>query len=150
MWRYAAAIALSVSALAGQVPAGQTIAAPPAISAQAAREPAAQRAGTGILRGRVVADAPGATPLIKARVSIGGAGTDPVFTDGSGHFEFRNLPAGRFTLTAEKTGYARTRYGATRELDPALPLDLPDAAVLEDIEIRMVKGSAIADRKSVV
>ena len=108
-----------------------------------------QTTGAGTVRGRVVAAGfDVATPVRDARVSISAtAGSiDPVFTDGSGHFEIKGLVAGRYTLTAEKSGYARTRYGSKSELDPPMPIDVGDATAVDGIEIRMSKGAAIAGR----
>jgi hypothetical protein len=105
-------------------------------------------AGTGAIRGRVVSMAvEDSVPLRNARVSVSSpAGTiDPVFTDGSGRFEFTRLAAGRYTLTAEKTGFVRTRYGSRNDLDPPMPIAVGDATT-GDVEIRMPKGAAIAGR----
>jgi hypothetical protein len=87
-------------------------------------------------------------PLPNARVSLGGpaGAVDPVFTDAAGRFEFTALPAGLYTLTAEKTGYAKTRYGSTRDLDPPFAVELADAATVDAIELRLPKAAAIAGR----
>jgi hypothetical protein len=105
-------------------------------------------AGTGTIRGRVVSmAAEDSAPLRNARVSVSSpTGTiDPIFTDGSGHFEFTRLAAGRYTLTAEKTGFVRTRYGSKNDLDPPIPIAVGDATA-GDLEIRMPRGAAIAGR----
>jgi hypothetical protein len=90
----------------------------------------------------------GVRPAIpNARVSIGPSGaSEPVFTDGSGRFEFQALPAGRYTLTAEKTGFAKTRYGSNTDLDPPFAIEIADAAAVDAIEIRMAKGAAVTGR----
>ena len=106
-------------------------------------------AGTAIIRGRVVSAASdAAAPIRDARVSISApvGAVDPVFTDGAGRFEFRGLPTGRYTLTAEKTGFVKTRYGSKNDLDPPVPVDVGDASVLDAIEIRQPKGAAIVGR----
>jgi hypothetical protein len=80
-------------------------------------------------------------------VSVSSPATiDPVFTDGSGRFEFRGLVAGRYTLTAEKTGFVTTRYGSKHDLDPPVPIDVGNATTVDGIEIRMPKGAAIVGR----
>ena len=64
--------------------------------------------GTGIIRGRVVsAESDSAAPIRDARVSVrsSSGSPDPVFTDGAGRFEINGVAAGRYTLTAEKTGF---------------------------------------------
>jgi hypothetical protein len=106
-------------------------------------------AGTAVIRGRVVSvGSEAATPIRDARVSVSppSGSLDPVFTDGAGRFEVSGLAAGRYTLTAEKTGFVPTRFGSKNDLDPPGPLDVGDATVLDGIEIRMPKGAAIVGR----
>jgi hypothetical protein len=76
------------------------------------RDAPPQRPATGTIRGRVVAEASGA-PIRNARVSV----TDdyerpPVLSDLHGRFAFPALPAGSFTVTAGKAGFAKTTFGA--------------------------------------
>jgi hypothetical protein len=112
-----------------------------------ARERRNQPAGTATLGGRVVADGPGARAIPDARVSIGPAGaSEPVFTDGSGRFRFEGLAAGRYTLTVEKTGYAKTRYRANNDLEPSFAIEIADAATVDRIEITLPKGAAVIGR----
>jgi len=108
-----------------------------------------QAAGTAIIRGRVVSGgSESASPIRDARVSVSApAGTiDPVFTDGSGRFELKGLAAGRYTITAEKTGFVKTRYGSKNDLDPPISVDVGDATAVDGVEIRLLKGAAIAGR----
>ena len=112
---------------------------------QAQPRATAQSAGTGIIRGRVVMSTAGAAPIADARVSIAGPTTkDPVFSDDLGRFEFSGLAAGRYTLTAEKTGFVKTRYGSKSELDVPQPIDVAVAAAVEGLQISMPKGAAIS------
>jgi hypothetical protein len=129
MRRVVLILAMCASA-AGATPSGQT------------------PAGTAIIRGRVVTDVPGVRSAIpNARVSIGPAGTsEPVFTDGSGRFAFKDLRAGRYTLSAEKTGYGKAQYGSNTELDPPFAIEIADAVAVDAVEIRMVKGAAVMGR----
>jgi hypothetical protein len=118
-------------------------------TSQPAREAPAHKIGTGVVRGRVVADgSDSAAPVPDARISISsGSGTiEPVFSDAGGRFEITALPAGRYTLTAEKTGFARTRYGARNDLDATFPVDVAEGKAVEGVEIRMAKGAAITGR----
>lgn len=101
------------------------------------------------MRGRVLAvESDSASPIRDARVSISApAGSiDPVFTDSSGRFEIKGLAAGHYTLTAEKSGFAKTRYGSKSDLDPPIPVDVGDAATVDGIDIRMPKGAVILGR----
>ena len=78
--------------------------------------------GTGTLRGRIVAAATG-DPIPNARVSV--ADDDdhpPVLSDGEGGFVFVALPARAFTITASKTGFAKTTFGAPGSNDAGTPV----------------------------
>lgn len=146
-----AVLVLAVGAVAvGAAPSRQT----PALQQRSSspdqtRDNPGKRIGTSIVRGRVVADGLDVRPPIpNARVAIGGpAGAlDPVFTDPAGRFEFTALPAGRYTLIAEKTGYAKTQYGSKSDLEPPFAVEIADAAIVDAIELRLPKGAAIAGR----
>ena len=133
--------------LAGQASpsSGQTSAR----TSQPARDAPAHKIGTGVVRGRVVADGSDpAAPVPDARIFISsGSGTiEPVFSDAGGRFEITALPAGRYTLTAEKTGFAKTRYGARNDLDATIPVEVSEGNAVGGVEIRMPTGAAITGR----
>jgi hypothetical protein len=102
--------------------------------------------GAGTIRGRVV-NASDSSPIQAARITLAGPSRpDPVFTDQSGQFELAKLAAGRYTVTAEKTGFVRSRYGSKSDLDPFVQIELGAGALAVDIEVRMPKGAAISGR----
>ena len=145
-----AVLALSVTALSAQTqPARRSSPPRDAVARPAAPETTETKTvASGVIRGHVLAAGfETLTSIAKARVVLSGETrtTDWVFTDASGHFEFVGLPAGRYELSAEKTGYATTRYGARGAADPALPIELAGNAT-EDVEVRMPKGAAIFGR----
>ena len=47
-------------------------------------------------------------------------------TDGEGRFEFRELPAGRFTMSAIKSGYVSVQFGQTRPFESGKPIELAE------------------------
>jgi hypothetical protein len=107
------------------------------------------RFGTAALTGRVVDGATGAA-IARARVRIvGGPGARPsVLTDASGAFAFTNLPAGGYTLMAEKSTYLAARHpapGRTVRSAPR-PLLLRDGEALDGVTVAMFRGGAIAGR----
>ncbi len=106
-----------------------------------------------ILRGRVYA-ADSGQPLRKAQVRLtsasGGANatrenrvTD---TDANGAYEFKELPAGRYDLTASKGGYVSLSYGQMRPFEPGRPIELLDAQVLERVDFSLPRGGVITGR----
>jgi len=103
--------------------------------------------GSGSIRGRVVAADTG-DALRKARImaSAEGARVDPVFSDADGRFQFVNLPAGRYVLSAAKAGFATTKYGARRTLEQPIAIDVADRAAVDGVDIRMPRGGVITGR----
>ncbi len=105
------------------------------------------KTGTGQIRGRVLAAETG-SPIRRAQVRISGPdiGSKASLTDGEGRFEFRELPAGRFTVNASKSGFVNVQYGQTRPFESGRPIELADKQVLENADIVMPRGSVIAGR----
>lgn len=102
----------------------------------------------GRITGRVlVADS--GRPLKRARVML----TAPELPDGRGAqtddqgvFDFTELPAGRYTLTASKTGFLTLSYGQRRPLQAGTPLQLGDGQQMRGLEFRLPRGSAVGGR----
>ena len=102
---------------------------------------------TGRIRGRVVSADTG-VPVRRAQVRISGndIGSRTSLTDGEGRYEFRDLPAGRFSLSAQKPGYMTVSYGQTRPFESGKAIELADAQVMDKAEISMPRGSVISGR----
>lgn len=110
--------------------------------------PAHQRdkAAAGKIAGRVLG-ADNGRPLSRALVRLGAPdlpGGRSVLTDISGGFEFADLPAGRYTVTASKTGYVGLAYGQRRPRQAGTPLQVAMGQELNGIEIRLPRGGAIS------
>ena len=115
------------------------------------QQPNAETApGTAILRGHVFAGDTG-QPLRKAQVRIlaASAATGAVAgppenrlatTDGQGAYEFKELHAGRYTLTAAKGSYVSMQYGQTRSTEPGKPIEILDAQLVERVDFRLPNG----------
>lgn len=99
---------------------------------------------TAVITGIVVSDDTDAQPVRKARVTCGGAGLQgqTTITDDKGRFSFSGLVAGRYTVTASKSAWITTSYGAKRPLRPgsAIPLGAGETV---DIVVRLPRGSVI-------
>lgn len=105
------------------------------------------KTGTARVSGRVVSVDSGA-PLRRAQVRIAGPDIMPktAMTDNEGRYSFSELPAGRFTITATKSGFVTVTYGQTRPFEAPKPVDISDAQVLDKADIHMPRGSVIAGR----
>jgi hypothetical protein len=114
---------------------------------QAAQTAQAAPAPAGAITGMVSAAETG-SPLRNAQVTLTSVspqrrrlGT----TDETGRFQFPNLPAGAYTLTASKAGYLDMVYGARRPGSQAagVALDLAAAQKLERADLKLPRGSVI-------
>ena len=109
--------------------------------------PRQPKTGTGRLRGRAVtADA--GTPVRRAviRISSPDIGSKTAMTDSDGHYEFRDLPAGRFTMSASKAGFVAVQYGQTRPFEQGKPIDLAEGQSMDKADFAMPRGSVISGR----
>src|SRR6188474_782552 len=109
--------------------------------------PRQAKTGTARLRGRVMTTETGG-PVRRAQVRIMGPdiGSKTATTDAQGRFEFRDLPAGRFNLSAAKSGFVTVQYGQTRPFESGKAIDLTDGQVLDKADIAMPRGSVISGR----
>ena len=104
--------------------------------------------GTSRIRGRVVAADTG-QPLRKALVRV----VSPqlregrsVTTGADGQYDFKDLPAGRYTLTASKGSYVNLSYGQTRPSEPGKPLELGENQSVDRIDVSLPRGAIITGR----
>jgi protocatechuate 3,4-dioxygenase beta subunit len=67
-------------------------------------------------------------------------------TDGEGRYEFIELPAGRFSVTATKAGYVSLQYGQRRPFEPGTPITITDDATVERIDFALPSGGVIIAR----
>ncbi|PYR78567.1 MAG: hypothetical protein DMF86_05505 [Acidobacteria bacterium] len=105
------------------------------------------KTGTGRIRGRVVsADAGAVVRRAQIRISSQDIGAKTALTDSEGRYEFKELPAGRFTLTATKAGYVQMQYGQRRPFEPGRPIELTDAQQLDKADFVLPRGSVIGGR----
>jgi hypothetical protein len=99
----------------------------------------------GRITGKIVASDNG-RPVKRARVFISAAelqGGRGILTDDSGVFDFTELPAGRYTVTASKSGFVSLSYGQRRPLQAGTPLQLADGQQLKSIDFQLPRGSVI-------
>jgi protocatechuate 3,4-dioxygenase beta subunit len=84
-------------------------------------------------------------PVARATVAIAGDMqlSRANITDAAGRFLFTDLPAGRFTVTAEKGGYPSVSYGATRPNRPGAGILLAAGQAVTDIVLTLARGAVI-------
>jgi len=101
--------------------------------------------GTGVIRGRVVAAESGQA-LRGTRITVFAPEiqeTRGALTDEDGYYELSELPAGRYTLNANKGGYVGVSYGQRRSFETPRPIDLADGQTLEKIDFSLPRGAVI-------
>ena len=104
-------------------------------------------AGTAVIRGVVMSDT--GTPVRRAQVraNIGGMpGARVTSTDADGRFELRDLPAGRWTLSASKPGFVTQRYGQRRPFETVSPIELGDGQKMDSANFSLPRGGVINGR----
>jgi hypothetical protein len=101
-------------------------------------------AGTGLILGQAV-DAGSKRPVSGALVTLSLPGYLPaqVLADTEGRFVFRDLPAGRFNLTATRPGYADGGFGRTRPSGPTQGMELAVDQRQGDVTIPLWKFAAV-------
>ena len=112
------------------------------------RDAVEPQTGTATLRGRVVGGESGG-PLRRAMVRLTGQEMREgkmTTTDEQGRWELRDLPAGRFTLSASKAGFVSLQYGQRRPFEQGRPIDLRDNQTLDNVNFNLPRGGVIAGR----
>lgn len=103
--------------------------------------------GTGVVFGKIV-EAETTNPVPGAIVTITLPGAQPVrvMADGQGRFGFRDLPKGRFNISATRPGWVDGAYGRTRPSGPALPMTLADGERVSNVSVSLWRFASITGR----
>jgi protocatechuate 3,4-dioxygenase beta subunit len=67
-------------------------------------------------------------------------------TDAEGRYQFAELPAGRFSVTADKAGYVTLQYGQRRPFEAGTPVTVSDAEMHDRVDFMLPRGSVISVR----
>ena len=99
------------------------------------------------IAGQVVANAQPAAPIRRVLLTLTGPAIrhpELALTADDGRFVFRDLPPGRYTISATKTGYVRQYYGAKRpDVASGVPIVLASGQKV-DISLPMTRAGAIS------
>lgn len=104
--------------------------------------------GTSTIRGRVL-DATSGTPLRRAIVTVSSTVNRDLrskATDADGRYSFDALPAGRYHVVANRSGYVSWSYGQTRSVGDGKPVVLADRQTLDRIDLALPRGGVISGR----
>lgn len=109
-----------------------------------ARDQQAAPTGTAVIRGRILAVDTG-SPIRRAQVraTSGGGRGRLTTTDAQGRFEFKDLPAGRWDISASKAGFVTLRYGQRRPFEAGRPIELADTQIIDRADFSLPRGAAI-------
>lgn len=105
--------------------------------------------GTAVIRGQVLAAVTG-QPIRRAQVramSMDGRGGGGITsTNDEGNFEIRELIAGRYNVSATKSGFVTSQFGQRRPGEPGTPLELVDGQSADKVSFTLARGGVIAGR----
>src|SRR5438132_3074439 len=67
-------------------------------------------------------------------------------TDAEGRFELKELPAGRYTVTASKGSFVALQYGQLRPFAAGKPIEIRDGEMIEKVDFALPRGGIITGR----
>lgn len=104
-----------------------------------------ENTSTSVIRGRVTNTE--GNPLRRVQLRLSGETLDSprmASTDTQGHFEIRDLPAGRYMLIATRAGYLRTTYGALYPGEPGQPIEVLEGTIVDNVDLTLPHSGVIA------
>lgn len=140
----AAVISLAFAALLTTVAPGVARAQPPPAPAPAPDAPKA----TASIRGKITG-ADSGRGLRRAQISINAPELGErrrASTNTRGEFEIRDLPPGRYTITASRSGYLAFEYAQKRPGERGKTLELSEGEAMVGIDIALPRAGVISGR----
>lgn len=110
-----------------------------------ARDRGPRQTGTARIRGRIIAADTG-QPLRRAIVRASAPDIREMvstMTGPDGFYEVKDLPAGRYTVTASKGAYATLSHGQTRAAEGGRPIEVNDNQTIDRIDLRLPRGGVV-------
>lgn len=144
------ALVLAACVARADAQAGRTVVGSQGVQMPARDRPIPIQSGTATIKGRVV-DAVTGRSVARARVRLGGLpGPDQPTTDAGpdGEFAFESLPAGRYQVWAEKSGYLSGPGPGARATMRRMSrgIQLRDGETAKDVRVELSRGAVITGR----
>jgi len=101
--------------------------------------------GTAVLRGRITNTE--GRPLRRVQIRLSGELIPEgrtASTNSLGRWEIRDLPAGRFNLSASRAGYLFAQYGQKRFGEPGRPLEIGDGQTTDNLDLSLTRNGVIS------
>jgi hypothetical protein len=114
---------------------------------RAPRDAATVKKGTSVIKGHVFSSE--RRPLRRAQIRlVSGDPRDAVTTNTGieGEYELRELPAGRYTVHATRSGYLPAQYGQQTYGEPGTPVEVANGATVEKIDFVLARAGVISGR----
>jgi len=102
---------------------------------------------TGVITGIVVNDEMPSRPIRRAVVTataVGLAASHSSVTDDEGRFTLDQVPAGSYTITAARSTFITSAYGAQRPARRGQPVRVASGEVVPDLVVRLWRGAVLS------
>jgi hypothetical protein len=123
---------------------GQVALPKPAAPAGGAAKNSDPNKGTGIIRGHILLA--NGRPARRASIQLVSRGTRATAAGDDGAYEFTDLPADSYRMSAGKPGYLVLEYGQSRAFERGKVITLRDGEKIEKIDITLPPSGAISGR----
>jgi len=112
-----------------------------------ARDAVPEKKGTASIKGKVTSADGKALRRVQVTVSSPDLTEGrSVSTNSEGAFEIKELPAGRYTVSASRAGFLRLTYGQRRPGETGRPIQLADGQKVQSIDFALPRMGVIAGR----
>jgi hypothetical protein len=103
--------------------------------------------GTAVIRGRVLVDGTDrALPRTQIRATSDKGRTFDANTDGDGRYELKQLPAGRYTVSASRSNYVAHAFGQKRPGGAGTRIDVADGQTIAPVDFKLMRAGVITGR----
>ena len=152
--RHVLLLVLLVATVRAQIPQspsstsrpGQPTGQRPATPASGATKNADPNKGTGVIRGRITLA--NGRPARRASIQLVSRGSRATAAAEDGTYEFTDLPADLYRLSAGKPGYLVLEYGQSHAFERGKVITLGEGAKVEKIDVTLPTSGAISGRIS--